>query len=150
MMRRLFLSFFIACVVGPAAYAHTLGVDRGELVETSPGIYRLTAQVPARIAPAILSPLFAPCTKPPWGELVAIDLSGDTRTQWRFTLGTLEKLMPVRYFDHSLRRAYPTIVSEERHHSVQSSCSSVLGGCPRRDATNKSRVLLLLFLWDYL
>ncbi len=43
----------------------------------------------------ILSPLFSPCTAPPWGELVAIDLSGDTRTQWRFTLGTLEKLMPV-------------------------------------------------------
>ncbi len=43
----------------------------------------------------ILSPLFSPCTSPPWGELVALDLSGDTRTQWRFTLGTLEKLMPV-------------------------------------------------------
>ena len=37
-------------------HAHTLGVDRGELVEASPGSYRLTAQVPARIAPAILSP----------------------------------------------------------------------------------------------
>ena len=43
----------------------------------------------------VLSPLFAPCTAPPWGELVAIDLSGDTQTQWRFTLGTLAKLMPV-------------------------------------------------------
>ncbi|MEO8444452.1 MAG: pyrroloquinoline quinone-dependent dehydrogenase [Gammaproteobacteria bacterium] len=43
----------------------------------------------------VLSPLFSPCTPPPWGELAAIDLSGDTSTRWRFTLGTLEKLMPV-------------------------------------------------------
>ncbi len=43
----------------------------------------------------VLSPLFAPCTKPPWGELVAVDLSGETSTRWRLTLGTLEKLMPV-------------------------------------------------------
>jgi quinoprotein glucose dehydrogenase len=43
----------------------------------------------------VLSPLFSPCTAPPWGELMALDLGGDTRTRWRFTLGTLEKLMPV-------------------------------------------------------
>ena len=43
----------------------------------------------------VLSPLFSPCTPPPWGELMALDLSGDTSTKWRFTLGTLEKLMPV-------------------------------------------------------
>jgi len=43
----------------------------------------------------VLSPLFSPCTPPPWGELMALDLSGDTGTKWRFTLGTLEKLMPV-------------------------------------------------------
>jgi quinoprotein glucose dehydrogenase len=43
----------------------------------------------------VLSPLFSPCTPPPWGELLAIDLRGDTRKAWRFTLGTLDKLMPV-------------------------------------------------------
>jgi len=43
----------------------------------------------------VLSPLFSPCTPPPWGELLAIDLKGDTHTAWRFTLGTLDKLMPV-------------------------------------------------------
>jgi quinoprotein glucose dehydrogenase len=43
----------------------------------------------------VLSPLFSPCTPPPWGELMAIDFRGDTRTAWRFTLGTLDKLMPV-------------------------------------------------------
>ena len=43
----------------------------------------------------VLSPTFTPCTPPPWGELVAVDLSGDTSQKWRFTLGTLEKLMPV-------------------------------------------------------
>ncbi len=43
----------------------------------------------------VLSPMFSPCTAPPWGELMAIDLKGDTRTVWRFRLGTLDKLMPV-------------------------------------------------------
>ncbi len=43
----------------------------------------------------VLSPLFSPCTPPPWGELLAIDLKDDTHTSWRFTLGTLDKLMPV-------------------------------------------------------
>ncbi|MCK6371358.1 MAG: pyrroloquinoline quinone-dependent dehydrogenase [Gammaproteobacteria bacterium] len=43
----------------------------------------------------VLSPMFSPCAPPPWGELMALDLSGDTSTKWRFTLGTLEKLMPV-------------------------------------------------------
>jgi quinoprotein glucose dehydrogenase len=43
----------------------------------------------------VLSPLFSPCTPPPWGELMAIDMKGDTRQAWRFTLGTLDKLMPV-------------------------------------------------------
>jgi quinoprotein glucose dehydrogenase len=43
----------------------------------------------------VLSPMFSPCTAPPWGELMAIDLKGDTRTAWRFRLGTLDRLMPV-------------------------------------------------------
>ncbi len=43
----------------------------------------------------VMSPSFAPCISPPWGELAAIDLSGDTGTRWRFPLGTLEKLMPI-------------------------------------------------------
>lgn len=40
-----------------AAGAHTLGVDRAELIETQPGEYRLTAKVPRRIAPAIVTPV---------------------------------------------------------------------------------------------
>jgi len=43
----------------------------------------------------VMSPFFAPCIPPPWGELAAIDLSGDTSTRWRFPLGTLAKLMPI-------------------------------------------------------
>ena len=43
----------------------------------------------------VMSPFFAPCHAPPWGELAAIDLSGDTSTRWRFPLGTLDKLMPI-------------------------------------------------------
>lgn len=37
-------------------WAHSLGVDRAELVETRAGEYRLTAKVPRRIQPAILTP----------------------------------------------------------------------------------------------
>lgn len=43
----------------------------------------------------VMSPIFSPCHSPPWGELAAIDLNGDTSTRWRFPLGTLEKLMPI-------------------------------------------------------
>ena len=43
----------------------------------------------------VMSPFFSPCHAPPWGELAAIDLTGDTSTRWRFTLGTLDKLMPI-------------------------------------------------------
>ncbi|WP_425046275.1 HupE/UreJ family protein [Primorskyibacter sp. S87] len=39
------------------ALAHSLGVDRAEMVEIEPGAYRLTAKVPRRIQPAILTPI---------------------------------------------------------------------------------------------
>jgi quinoprotein glucose dehydrogenase len=42
----------------------------------------------------LLSPTFSPCTPPPWGELVAVDLKAGT-IRWRTTLGVLDKLMPV-------------------------------------------------------
>ncbi len=44
----------------------------------------------------LLSPLGAPCTPPPWGELVAVDLkSGDVR--WRVPLGSIEKQLPIQF-----------------------------------------------------
>ena len=44
----------------------------------------------------LLSPLGAPCTPPPWGELVAVDLqSGDVK--WRVPLGSIEKQLPVKF-----------------------------------------------------
>ena len=44
----------------------------------------------------LLSPLGAPCTAPPWGELVAVDLlDGDVR--WRVPLGSIEKQLPIRF-----------------------------------------------------
>ena len=42
----------------------------------------------------LLSPFFIPCTAPPWGELVAVDLAEAT-IKWRVPLGTLEKLAPI-------------------------------------------------------
>ena len=44
----------------------------------------------------LLSPWGAPCTAPPWGELVAIDMvSGDVR--WRVPLGSIEKQLPFKF-----------------------------------------------------
>ena len=44
----------------------------------------------------LLSPLGAPCTAPPWGELVAIDLK-DGNVKWRVPLGSIEKQLPIRF-----------------------------------------------------
>jgi quinoprotein glucose dehydrogenase len=44
----------------------------------------------------LLSPLGAPCTAPPWGELVAIDLK-DGSVKWRVPLGSIEKQLPIRF-----------------------------------------------------
>jgi quinoprotein glucose dehydrogenase len=42
----------------------------------------------------LLSPMFSPCSPPPWGELAAVDLAEGT-IRWRVPLGVLDKLMPV-------------------------------------------------------
>jgi quinoprotein glucose dehydrogenase len=44
--------------------------------------------------PALLSPLGLPCTKPPWGTLLAVDTAtGDVK--WEVPLGTIRDLAPV-------------------------------------------------------
>jgi quinoprotein glucose dehydrogenase len=44
--------------------------------------------------PALLSPLELPCTKPPWGALLAVDTAtGDVK--WDVPLGTVQDLAPV-------------------------------------------------------
>jgi quinoprotein glucose dehydrogenase len=44
--------------------------------------------------PALLSPLGLPCTKPPWGALLAVDAAtGDVK--WDVPLGTVQDLAPV-------------------------------------------------------
>jgi quinoprotein glucose dehydrogenase len=49
------------------------------------GLYRV---------PALLSPLGLPCTKPPWGTLLAVDTAtGDVK--WEVPLGTVRDLAPV-------------------------------------------------------
>lgn len=42
----------------------------------------------------LLSPLGAPCVKPPWGELVAVDMEKGS-IKWRVPLGSIEKMLPL-------------------------------------------------------
>jgi quinoprotein glucose dehydrogenase len=41
-----------------------------------------------------MTPMFAPCTPPPWSELVAVDMS-DGEILWKVPLGVLDKLAPL-------------------------------------------------------
>jgi quinoprotein glucose dehydrogenase len=41
----------------------------------------------------VLSPMFTPCTPPPWAAVVAVDLQSG-KILWQSTLGTLDTLMP--------------------------------------------------------
>ena len=47
---------------------------------------------------ALLSPLGAPCTKPPWGKLVAVDLAHG-RIAWDVPLGTARDKAPWPFWD---------------------------------------------------
>lgn len=42
----------------------------------------------------LLSPLGSPCTAPPWGELIAVDMQQGT-IEWRVPFGSIEKMMPI-------------------------------------------------------
>ncbi len=44
----------------------------------------------------LLSPWGAPCTAPPWGELVAVSMV-DGEIKWRVPLGSIEKRLPIRF-----------------------------------------------------
>jgi quinoprotein glucose dehydrogenase len=44
--------------------------------------------------PALVSPLGLPCTKPPWGTLLAVD-SATGEVRWEVPLGTIRDLAPV-------------------------------------------------------
>jgi len=42
----------------------------------------------------VVSPMFTPCTSPPWAAVLAVDLQAG-KILWQSTLGTLDTLMPV-------------------------------------------------------
>lgn len=42
----------------------------------------------------LMSPLFSPCTAPPWNMLVAVDVAAG-EIKWKVPFGVLDKLMPV-------------------------------------------------------
>jgi quinoprotein glucose dehydrogenase len=68
------------------AAAPALGA-RAELAPMDGTPYRLRREL-------VLSPLGVPCSPPPWGELVAVDLASGALA-WRSPLGTLRDVAPV-------------------------------------------------------
>jgi quinoprotein glucose dehydrogenase len=56
-----------------------------EMAGTPYGLFRL---------PALMSPLGLPCTKPPWGTLLAVDVATG-EVKWEAPLGTIRDLAPV-------------------------------------------------------
>lgn len=44
----------------------------------------------------LLSPWGAPCTAPPWGELIAVSMV-DGEIKWRVPLGSIEKSLPLKF-----------------------------------------------------
>ena len=67
-------------------------IDSGELDDWDLARMQGTPYVMARRI--FLSPLGLPCTQPPWGKLVAVDLRAST-ILWERPLGTIEDLAPA-------------------------------------------------------
>ncbi len=59
-----------------------------------PGFIDGTPYAIERGVPQLFSPFGAPCTKPPWYSLVAVDMLAGT-IRWSVPLGTLDTLMPL-------------------------------------------------------
>src|SRR5262245_6293467 len=72
---------------GPPGDAASVESDHGELAPMEGTPYRLRRAL-------VLSPLGVPCTPPPWGELVAVDL-GSGEVAWRTPFGTLRDILPI-------------------------------------------------------
>lgn len=67
-------------------------IDSGELDDWDLARMEGTPYIMARRI--FLSPLGLPCTQPPWGKLVAVDLRAST-ILWERPLGTIEDLVPA-------------------------------------------------------
>ena len=68
LLATLFLTLVALVALAPHdAEAHSLGVDRAQLTEVTPGSYRLVSKVPRRLAPAIRPPEL-PATCAPTGK----------------------------------------------------------------------------------
>jgi hypothetical protein len=61
------------------------GAALSQMQGTPYGLFRI---------PALLSPLDLPCTKPPWGTILAVDVATG-EVKWEVPLGTVQDLAPV-------------------------------------------------------
>jgi quinoprotein glucose dehydrogenase len=81
---------FVVSLFPSAEYESARAQQRHERVEISP---QRGTPFALRREP-LLSPLGVPCTPPPWGKLVAVDLEAGT-IRWDVPLGTLYDVTPV-------------------------------------------------------
>lgn len=79
----------------PYYFRITPSTGREKIAKRGPTGLKAIAGVPYLVENyPLLSPFGAPCTAPPWGTLVAVDMN-EGMIKWEVPLGTLDKLAPV-------------------------------------------------------
>ncbi len=79
----------------PYYFRITPNTGREKIAKRGPSGLKAVAGTPYLVENyPLLSPFGAPCTAPPWGTLVAVDMNEGT-IKWEVPLGTLDKLAPI-------------------------------------------------------
>lgn len=87
-------------VLRMAHFVQLIPIENIEAPVTSSAENMMGTAAPLRGTPyalkqgPVVSPMFTPCTPPPWAAVVAVDLQAG-EILWHSTLGTLDTLMPI-------------------------------------------------------
>jgi quinoprotein glucose dehydrogenase len=87
-------------VLRMAHFVQLIPIENVETPVTSSAENMMGTAAPLRGTPyalkqgPVVSPMFTPCTPPPWAAVVAVDLQAG-EILWQSTLGTLDALMPI-------------------------------------------------------